>query len=109
MAFSPANTHSTIFFARRRFSLQVRKNGTLLTLTPTELRLLLALTENVGRVLSRGQLLSAAWDQDYLGDSRIVDAAIQRLRGKIEDDPSAPAVIETVRGFGYRFDSGPVS
>lgn len=92
-----------------RFSLQVRKNGTLLTLTPTELRLLLALTENVGRVLSRGQLLSAAWDQDYLGDSRIVDAAIQRLRGKIEDDPSAPAVIETVRGFGYRFDSGPVS
>ncbi|WP_128645583.1 response regulator transcription factor [Rhodococcus sp. BS-15] len=91
-----------------RSSLQVRKGGTLLTLTPTELRLLLALTENVGHVLSRGQLLSAAWDQDYLGDSRIVDAAVQRLRGKIEDDPSAPAVIETVRGFGYRFDPGPV-
>ncbi|MCZ4518632.1 response regulator transcription factor [Rhodococcus ruber] len=91
-----------------RSSLQVRKGGTLLTLTPTELRLLLALTENVGHVLSRGQLLSAAWDQDYLGDSRIVDAAIQRLRGKIEDDPAAPAAIETVRGFGYRFDPGPV-
>ncbi|MCJ0893187.1 response regulator transcription factor [Rhodococcus sp. ARC_M12] len=91
-----------------RSSLQVRKGGALLTLTPTELRLLLALTENVGHVLSRGQLLSAAWDQDYLGDSRIVDAAIQRLRGKIEDDPAAPATIETVRGFGYRFDPGPV-
>lgn len=90
-----------------RSSLQVKKGGTLLTLTPTELRLLLALTENVGHVLSRGQLLSAAWDQDYLGDSRIVDAAIQRLRGKIEDDPAAPATIETVRGFGYRFDPGP--
>lgn len=90
-----------------RSSLQVRKGGALLTLTPTELRLLLALTENVGHVLSRGQLLSAAWDQDYLGDSRIVDAAIQRLRGKIEDDPAAPATIETVRGFGYRFDPGP--
>ncbi|MGF0309668.1 response regulator transcription factor [Rhodococcus sp. IEGM1428] len=90
-----------------RSSLQVRKGGTLLALTPTELRLLLALTENVGHVLSRGQLLSAAWDQDYLGDSRIVDAAIQRLRGKIEDDPAAPVAIETVRGFGYRFDPGP--
>ena len=59
----------------------------LLTLTPTELRLILALTENPGQVLSRRQLLSAAWDQEYLGDSRIVDAAVQRLRGKIEDDP----------------------
>ncbi|MDV8020736.1 response regulator transcription factor [Rhodococcus sp. IEGM 1330] len=89
-----------------RSAMQARKAGTLLTLTPTELRLLLALTDNAGHVLSRGQLLSAAWDQDYLGDSRIVDAAIQRLRGKIEDDPATPTVIETVRGFGYRFAPG---
>ena len=90
-----------------RSSLQVRKAGMLLTLTPTELRLILALTENPGQVLSRRQLLSAAWDQEYLGDSRIVDAAVQRLRGKIEDDPAAPTVIETVRGFGYRFNTSP--
>ncbi|MGC0365167.1 DNA-binding response OmpR family regulator [Rhodococcus sp. 27YEA15] len=86
-----------------RAALQVRKAGTLLTLTPTEIRLLLTLAENPGRVLSRTQLLSAAWDQEYLGDSRIVDAAVQRLRAKIEDDPTEPTVIETVRGFGYRF------
>lgn len=86
-----------------RASLQVRKGGTLLALTPTEIRLLLALAENSGQVLNRRQLLSAAWGQEYLGDSRIVDAAVQRLRRKIEDDPAEPTVIETVRGFGYRF------
>jgi DNA-binding response OmpR family regulator len=43
------------------------------------------------------------WDHDYLGDSRLVDAAIQRLRAKIEDDPKQPELIKTVRGVGYRF------
>ncbi|OYD61046.1 winged helix-turn-helix domain-containing protein [Rhodococcus sp. OK302] len=90
-----------------RSSLQIRKSGTQLTLTPTEIRLILALTQNPGLVLSRQQLLPAAWDQKYLGDSRIVDAAAQRLRGKIEDDPTEPTFIETVRGFGYRFNLQP--
>ncbi|WP_081883378.1 winged helix-turn-helix domain-containing protein [Glycomyces tenuis] len=46
------------------------------------------------------------WEHDYLGDSRLVDNCVQRLRAKIEADPASPAYVQTVRGFGYRF--GPV-
>ena len=76
------------------------------TLTPTELRLLLTLTRAPGRVLSRQHLLEEVWEHDYLGDSRLVDNCVQRLRAKIEADPGAPEYVQTVRGFGYRF--GPV-
>lgn len=86
-----------------REALELRRNGVAVTLSPTEMRLVLVLVDNAGRVLSRSQLLQAAWDQGYLGDSRTVDTAIQRLRAKIEPDPSNPTYIETVRGFGYRF------
>ena len=72
-------------------------------LSPTELRLLLVLTSAPGRVFSRLQLLEQVWEQDYLGDSRLVDATVQRLRAKVETDPGAPRFIQTVRGFGYRF------
>jgi DNA-binding response OmpR family regulator len=54
-------------------------------------------------VQSRQQLLETVWEHGYLGDSRLVDACVQRLRGKIEDDPAAPVYVQTVRGFGYRF------
>jgi DNA-binding response OmpR family regulator len=54
-------------------------------------------------VLTRQQILEAVWEHDYLGDSRLVDACVQRLRAKIEDVPSEPRYIHTVRGFGYRF------
>ncbi|MFB9902991.1 response regulator [Allokutzneria oryzae] len=87
-----------------RTGLVVTKGGRQVPLTPTELKLLLELTRTPGRVLSRQQLLSAVWDHDYLGDSRLVDACVQRLRSKIEDDPSSPRHVRTVRGFGYRFD-----
>ncbi|WP_088283608.1 response regulator transcription factor [Kineosporia sp. A_224] len=86
-----------------RAALVVTKHGRTVDLTPTELRLLLALSERPGQVLSREQLLGAVWDHDYLGDSRLVDACVQRLRAKIEDVPSAPLLLHTVRGFGYRF------
>ena len=86
-----------------RSALRVTKSGHLLDLTPMELRLLLELSGRPGRVLSREQLLSAVWDQDYLGDSRLVDACVQRLRVKIEDVPGTPVLLQTVRGFGYRF------
>jgi DNA-binding response OmpR family regulator len=86
-----------------REGLRVVKSGRPIELTPTELRLLLALSEHPGRVLSREQLLLAVWDQDFLGDSRLVDACVQRLRAKIEDVPSEPVFLQTVRGFGYRF------
>ncbi|MEU5903347.1 response regulator transcription factor [Micromonospora sp. NPDC047527] len=86
-----------------RAALVVSKDGTPVSLAPTELRLLLELSHTPGQVLSRQQLLEAVWEHGYLGDSRLVDACVQRLRAKIEDEPSAPVFIQTVRGFGYRF------
>jgi DNA-binding response OmpR family regulator len=86
-----------------RTSLVVAKNRVPIDLSPTELRLLLALSASPGQVFSRVQLLQVVWDQDYLGDSRLVDGCMQRLRAKIEDTPSEPAYLQTVRGFGYRF------
>lgn len=71
--------------------------------TATELRLLLALSRSPGHVLSRTRLLEEVWEHDYLGDSRLVDNCVQRLRAKIEDDPANPRYVQTVRGFGYRF------
>jgi DNA-binding response OmpR family regulator len=86
-----------------RDTLIVTRSGQPVDLSPTELRLLLALTCAPGRVFSRLQLLEQVWEQDYLGDSRLVDATVQRLRAKVETDPAAPRFIQTVRGFGYRF------
>jgi two-component system, OmpR family, response regulator MtrA len=84
-------------------ALTVSLRGEPVALTPTELRLLLALSRSPGRVLSRQQLLQEVWEHDYLGDSRLVDNCVQRLRAKIEDDSTDPAYVRTVRGFGYRF------
>jgi DNA-binding response OmpR family regulator len=86
-----------------RSTLIVTRSGQPVDLSPTELRVLLVLSASPGQVLSRLQLLELVWEQDYLGDSRLVDATIQRLRAKIETDPAAPRFIQTVRGFGYRF------
>jgi two-component system response regulator MtrA len=85
---------------------RVRKNGTEIALTATELRLLLELARRPNQVFTRELLLELVWNYDYLGDSRLVDVAVQRLRGKIEDDPHAPKLIQTVRGVGYRLDPG---
>jgi two-component system response regulator MtrA len=87
-------------------ALTVSCRGEPLSLTPTELRLLLALSRAPGRVFTRQQLLEEVWEHDYLGDSRLVDNCVQRLRAKIETNPAAPEYVRTVRGFGYRF--GPV-
>ncbi|MEU7019280.1 response regulator transcription factor [Streptomyces sp. NPDC046203] len=86
-----------------RAGLTVTRDGVPVPLPPTELRLLLELSAAPGRVLSREQLLESVWDHSFLGDSRLVDAAVGRLRAKIEHVPSAPRYIQTVRGFGYRF------
>ncbi|MDR7275718.1 response regulator transcription factor [Catenuloplanes atrovinosus] len=87
-------------------ALTVSRRGEPVTLTPTEMRLLLTLSASPGRVFSRQRLLEDVWEHDYLGDSRLVDNCVQRLRAKIETDPAAPEFVQTVRGFGYRF--GPV-
>ncbi|WP_406478318.1 winged helix-turn-helix domain-containing protein [Streptomyces platensis] len=86
-----------------RAGLTVTKHGTPVPLPPTELRLLLELSAAPGRVFSREQLLELVWEHDFLGDSRLVDAAVGRLRAKLEDLPAKPRYIQTVRGFGYRF------
>jgi DNA-binding response OmpR family regulator len=83
-----------------------RKGGRDLALTATEFRLLVELTRRPGQVLTREVLLARVWDYEHLGDSRLVDVAIQRLRAKIEDDPATPTTISTVRGVGYRFERG---
>ncbi|HBQ51791.1 MAG: DNA-binding response regulator [Actinobacteria bacterium] len=80
----------------------VLKNGVELPLTKTEYRLLHTFMENANKVLSRDQLLEHVWGYEYLGDSRLVDAHIRRLRLKIEDVPDEPKIISTVRGMGYR-------
>jgi DNA-binding response OmpR family regulator len=80
----------------------VLKSGREVNLTKTEYRLLCEFADHVGSVLSRDQLLERVWGYEYLGDSRLVDAHVRRLRVKIEDHPDDPRLIVTVRGLGYR-------
>ena len=80
----------------------VARDGVEIPLTRTEFDLLLELVRHAGQVLTREALLDRVWGYDYLGDSRLVDVAIQRLRAKIEADPASPGLIQTVRGAGYK-------
>jgi two-component system response regulator MtrA len=80
----------------------VLKAGKELSLTKTEFHLLCEFADHPGMVLSRDQLLERVWGYDYLGDSRLVDAHVRRLRVKIEDRPDDPRLLVTVRGIGYR-------
>ncbi|TBT93188.1 winged helix family transcriptional regulator [Propioniciclava tarda] len=77
--------------------------GVALALSATETKLLIELESTVGRV-TRRELLTRVWNDGYAGDSRLVDAAVQRLRAKIEPVPADPTYIQTVRGTGYRMD-----
>jgi DNA-binding response OmpR family regulator len=74
-------------------------------LSGKEFDLLAELMRNQGAVLSRDLILSRVWGYDYYGDSRTVDVHIRWLRQKVEDDPSDPQHIITVRGVGYRFQA----
>jgi DNA-binding response OmpR family regulator len=80
----------------------VLKAGVELNLTKTEFRLLCEFADHANMVLSRDQLLERVWGYEYLGDSRLVDAHVRRLRVKIEDQPDDPKLIVTARGVGYR-------
>ena len=73
-------------------------------LTPTEFDVLAELADHRGQALSRHQLLQRVWGYGYAGDSRLVDAVIQRLRTKVEPAPARPTHIQTVRGVGYRLE-----
>ena len=83
----------------------VRKSGQEIQLTKTEFFLLCEFADHPNIVLSRDQLLERVWGYEFLGDSRLVDAHVRRLRVKIEDSPDEPQLIVTVRGLGYRLIS----
>jgi two-component system response regulator MtrA len=85
-------------------SFTVRRDGSVLPLTATEFRLLRELARRPGQVFTREMLLELVWDYGYLGDSRLVDVAVQRLRAKVESDPARPSLIHTVRGAGYKLE-----
>ncbi|WP_409289732.1 response regulator transcription factor [Peribacillus sp. SCS-37] len=78
--------------------------GNQLELTPKEFELLLYLAKHKGRVLTRDQLLSAVWNYDFAGDTRIVDVHISHLRDKIETNTKKPLYIKTIRGLGYKLE-----
>jgi two-component system, OmpR family, response regulator MtrA len=83
---------------------RVTRDGADLQLTATEFRLFLELVRRPGQVFTRELLLELVWGYDYLGDSRLVDIAVQRLRAKLEAEPGTPRMITTVRGVGYRLE-----
>jgi two-component system response regulator RegX3 len=70
-----------------------------------EFELLELLLRNAGRVLTRGQLIDRVWGSDYFGDTKTLDVHIKRIRSKIEQAPSEPVLLVTVRGLGYRFEA----
>ena len=84
---------------------RVTQSGRPVDLTATEFRLLLELARSAERVVSREALLERVWGYDYLGDSRLVDMAVKRLRDKLADDARNPRYITTVRGAGYRMSA----
>ena len=82
-----------------------RVNGADVALPLKEFDLLEYLLRNVGRVLTRGQLIDRVWGADYVGDTKTLDVHVKRLRSKVEADPGAPKHLVTVRGLGYKFEA----
>ena len=76
-----------------------------LQLSVREFDLLATLMKNAGRAMSRDELLSQVWGEEWIGDPRTLDVHIRWLRLKVEEDPASPQYIQTVRGYGYRFVS----
>jgi two-component system, OmpR family, response regulator RegX3 len=79
--------------------------GSTVQLPLKEFELLELLLDNAGRVLTRETLIDRVWGSDYVGDTKTLDVHIKRLRSKVEDDPSNPSRIVTIRGLGYKFES----
>ena len=83
----------------------VEVDGTPVPMPLKEFELLELLMRNPGRVLTRGQLIDRVWGSDYFGDTKTLDVHINRIRSKIERQPSDPVQLVTVRGLGYRFEA----
>ena len=80
-------------------------NGQVVAFPLKEFELLEYLLRNIGRVLTRTQIIDRVWGSDYVGDTKTLDVHIKRLRAKIEVDPANPVFIQTVRGLGYKMES----
>ena len=82
----------------------LEKNGQKVKLTQVEYSIMKMFMENPGKALSREEILDTVWGRDYFGEVKIVDVNIRRLRLKIEDNPQNPTFINTVWGFGYKWE-----
>ena len=100
---APAEIHQHANLCLYVSECRVTRDGEDLNLSPKEYKILELFIRNPKRVWSRDQLLEKIWGLDFVGDTKTVDVHIRWLREKIEDNPSAPELIRTVRGFGYRF------
>ncbi|WP_434302331.1 response regulator transcription factor [Clostridium botulinum] len=87
------------------YSKKIYKNEEEIDITPTEYLLMKIFIENPGKAFNRDELLDLVWGYDFMGDSKIVDVNIRRLRSKIEETPSEPKFIKTVWGTGYRWQN----
>lgn len=83
----------------------VSVRGDELSMPLKEFELLEILVRNSGRVMTRGQLIDRIWGEDYVGDTKTLDVHVKRLRAKIEENPSEPRRLTTVRGLGYKFEA----
>ena len=81
----------------------LEKNGQRVKLTQVEYSIIKLFMDNPGKALSREEILDSVWGRDYFGELKIVDVNIRRLRIKIEDDPTNPAYITTMWGYGYKW------
>lgn len=82
----------------------LEKNGQRIKLTQVEYAIMKMFMENPGKALSREEILKFVWGENYLGELKIVDVNIRRLRVKIEDEPTSPAFITTIWGYGYKWE-----
>jgi DNA-binding response OmpR family regulator len=104
---TPENTHNDELvsgpFTLNILSRTLAKNGNLVDLTQVEFQLMELFMSNEGTALERKSILERIWGESYNGDDKIVDVNIRRLRMKIEEEPSNPAHLQTVWGFGYKW------
>ncbi len=98
-----ANTLSDGPFTLDLYSKTFYKNETEIDVTPTEFTILKNFIQNKGKAMTREEIMSETWGENYSNDTKIVDVNIRRIRAKIEEDPAKPQYIETVWGTGYRW------
>jgi len=82
----------------------LEKNGQRIKLTQVEYSIMRVFMENPGKALSREEILKAVWGENYIGELKIVEVNIRRLRVKIEDEPTSPTFITTIWGYGYKWE-----